>query len=400
MKNIITGIVAACLMVAMATAALAGPKPPRGLSPEAAQELQAKEVDKYLGQFTPVSSTDVGDGWTKHQFDLEEGAGPVCIAGTSYSAFTRAGNPAKLLIFQQGGGACWQDFYQCNIFAEAQEPPTAPVGIWDFDAKNKDNPFADYSVVYMPYCDGSVFSGDNDVVDPAWQAFIEAALDLPPGFGPPTRLHRGLRNQSAGMDLAKAVFPNASRITVAGTSAGGVGVAGFAPFLARLLYGNQVDLTVFNDAGPVVANLNAVGDVAARANDWQVARFYPDSCTGCDPLGQPTELIQWRLDNDSTVREAFYSTDGDFVARFFNKVPTQSAYRALILMEHEKLNANHPDRYKTFIVSGDDSHTALQLPLFQTQDANGVLLSDWTGHFISPRKPFWTNLIEEFVPVP
>ena len=172
------------------------------------------------------------------------------------------------------------------------------------------------------------------------------------------------------------------------------------PFLARLLYGNQVDLTVFNDAGPVVANLNAVGDVAARANDWRVADFYPDSCTGCDPLGQATELIQWRLDNDSTVREAFYSTDGDEVARFFNRIPTQAAYRTLILMEHERLNANHPDRYKTFIVSGDDSHTALQTPLFQTQDANGILLNDWTDHFTSPRKPFWTQLIEEFVPIP
>lgn len=387
MRARILGTVAACVTAILANMALAGPKPPRGLDPEAVNELQDKGVDKYLGQFTPVSSETVGDGWTKHQFDTEGGDGPVCIAGTGFSAFTRAGNPAKLLIFLQGGGACWQDFYNCNILAEAQEPPTAPVGIWDFDAKNKDNPFADYSVVYMPYCDGSVFSGDNDVYDENFP------------FGP-VRFHRGLRNQSAGMDLAKAMFPNASRITVAGTSAGGVGVAGFTPFLARLLYGNQVDLTVFNDAGPVVANLNAVGDVAARANDWRVADFYPDSCTGCDPLGQATELIQWRLDNDSTVREAFYSTDGDEVARFFNRIPTQAAYRTLILMEHERLNANHPDRYKTFIVSGDDSHTALQTPLFQTQDANGILLNDWTDHFTSPRKPFWTQLIEEFVPIP
>ena len=58
------------------------------------------------------------------------------------------------------------------------------------------------------------------------------------------RFHRGLRNQSAGMDVAKAMFPHPSWITVAGSSAGGVGVVGFTPFLARFLNGNQVRLTV------------------------------------------------------------------------------------------------------------------------------------------------------------
>jgi hypothetical protein len=37
---------------------------PKGLDPDAGQELRDAGVDKYLGQFTPVSSTDVGDGWT------------------------------------------------------------------------------------------------------------------------------------------------------------------------------------------------------------------------------------------------------------------------------------------------------------------------------------------------
>ena len=92
----------------------------RGLTQEAEDELRDAGVDKYLGDFTPASSTDVGDGWTKHTFDTEGGSGPICIAGTPYSAFTRAGNPAKLLIMLQGGGACWQDFYNCNVLAEDQ----------------------------------------------------------------------------------------------------------------------------------------------------------------------------------------------------------------------------------------------------------------------------------------
>jgi hypothetical protein len=341
-------------------------------------------VDQYLGAFTPVATSDVGDGWTKHTFDTDGGNGPICIAGTPFSAFTREGNPSKLLIMLQGGGACWQNFYFCNILAEDQEPPAPPFGIWDFDSP--DNPFADYSVVYMPYCDGSVFSGDNDVPD----------ANFP--FGP-VRFHRGLRNVSAGMDLARATFPSASRITVAGSSAGGVGASGFAPFLARFVYGNVQKLTVFNDAGPVAVNLFDVGGIAARAADWDFGKFYPASCTNCDDMGQATAVIDWRLENDATIREAFYETDGDGTNRFFLSVPTQAQYRSLILTEHGALNAAYPDRYKRFIVSGDASHTALQTPLFYSQDADGVPLNEWTEDFLVPT-PFWVDIVEDFVPIP
>lgn len=365
-------------------ALLLGAGSPRGLDFQAFMELQAAGVDRYLGEFEPVASTEVGDGWTRHTFDPDEGDGPICIAGTPYSVFTREGNPSKLLVFEQGGGACWQDFYFCNVLAEDQAPPLPRTGIWDFD--EPDNPFADHSIVYMPYCDGSVFSGDNEVVDPSFP------------FGP-VRFHRGLRNQSAGMDVAKEVFPRARRITVAGSSAGGVGVAGFAPALVRFLYGNQVHLTVFNDAGPVAVNLEDTAALEARAADWQFARFFPESCTECSATGQPTAVIDWRLEHDRTVREAFYSTDGDAIDRFFVNVATQEAYRALLLEEHGALHEEHPERYKRFIRSGDDSHTALQTPLFYSGTVEGVTLDEWTRDFLVPT-PFWEDLVEDFVPLP
>ena len=70
-----------------------------GLNAEALDELRAAGVDKYLGDFTPDSSEEVGDGWVKHTFDSDGVNGPICIAGTPFSVFTRAGNPSRLLIF-------------------------------------------------------------------------------------------------------------------------------------------------------------------------------------------------------------------------------------------------------------------------------------------------------------
>lgn len=377
-----TGLVLAGALLLSSLASADPDRPERGLSSAALAELSAAGVDKYLGDFTPAASSDVGDGWTKHTFDREGGAGPICIAGTEFSAFTREGNPSKLLIFEQGGGACWQDFYFCNILSEDQEPPGPPTGIFDFD--NPDNPFHDYSIVYMPYCDGSVHTGDNDVVDPNFP------------FGP-IRFHRGLRNQSAAMDLAADTFPNAERVTLAGSSAGGVGVAGFAPFLARMVYDNQVHLSVFNDAGPVTVNPDVPGSIAARAADWDFGKFYPSSCVDCDDEGDATEIIKWRLANDSTIREAFYETDADATNRFFLQLFDPAAFRALVVSGHGAINVEYPDRYKRFIVAGDDSHTALQSPLFYSQDADGVFLNEWTNDFLVPT-PFWTDIVEDAVP--
>jgi hypothetical protein len=369
---------------------------PIGLSLRGFIELHQAGVDKYLGDFTPVSSVDVGDGWTRHTFDTAGGDGPICIAGTPYSVYTKIKDPNKVLFFEQGGGACWQNFYFCNVFAEAQPPPPiapgADSGIWvdSFDTGSEviENPLKDWSIVYLPYCDGSVFSGDNTVVDPSF-----------PAGG--VRHHRGLRNLTAAINVAATTFPGPHKVLLAGSSAGGVGVAGFSPFLARFVWGNGIQLYVLNDAGPVAVNLAETAAIQARANDWQFGQFYPASCTDCDVLGQATEIIKWRLNEDFGVREGFYSTDGDATDRFFLNVPTQEAYRELIVTEHGLVRQEAPLRYKRFIRSGDTEHTALQLPTFYVGEANGFPLHLWVKRMVNtPVGVLWPDIVEDFVPAP
>jgi len=407
---------------------------PPGLNADALEALEDAGVFKYLesDEFEGFTSTSSDWGvWTQHTFDKDEGgenAGPICIAGTDYSVFTREGDPKKVLIFLQGGGACWQNAPYCNVFAENHFPPKdgflPPDGRFPgvFDSSNPHNVFADYSVVYMPYCDGSAFGGDNDVASE-------------PTFGTGTRRHRGVRNLSAGMDVAKKMFGRAKTITVMGHSAGGVGVAAFAPFLARFVYGNKTKLTVHNDAGPIAVNLGtgtppfqcqdlSCASVTARAFDWEFSKFYPQSCIDdgrCNAFGQQTGIIDWRLDNDSTIREAFYETDSDRTNRFFAQGDGATLmdpvnYRNLILEEHGVLHDAHPKRYKRFIVSADDTHGAVQVTaqtpnfpqqpfLFYTQEANGVLLSEWTAEFVwngdgDSQGGVWNDIVEEYVPVP
>lgn len=415
----------AVLLLAAGTAAAEVP----GLNAKALGELRKAKVDKYLG--TAVSTQSEHGVWIKHAFNPRyvpdagyasgvRADGPVCIAGTPYSVYTREGDPKKLLVFLQGGGACWLGFYNCNVLADAQAPPQQGPFPGVFDPTSPQNPFADYSVVYMPYCDGSTFGGDNFVNDPSFP------------FGQ-TRYHRGLRNLSAGMDVAKALFPDAKQITVMGHSAGGVGAAAFAPFLARFAFGNNTKLTVYNDAGPIAVNLgtppSAGGpdvpyqSVWARQNDWKFQQFYPQSCIDqglCNAFGQQTGIIRWRLENDSTIREGFYETDSDRTNRFFAQGDgtrmDPKVYRDLIVAEHGALNAAFPRRYKRFIVSGDDTHGAVQVTAptpnfpvpqpfsFYTQQANGTLLTYWATEFarIGARQSEfgWKDIVEDYVPVP
>jgi hypothetical protein len=356
-------------------------------------ELEAAGVNKYVGEFTPSTSEDAGNGWTKHTFDADGGDGPVCIDGSDYIVYTRPGNkPKKIAIFLDGGGACWQDFYFCSIQSDQNAPPDVGLFADSFDTGTEiiDNPLADYAIIAASYCDGSVWAGDNSVAD----------ANFPLG---PVRHHRGLRNLTAALDLALAEFGPARNLFISGASAGGVGAASFAPFVSRFIFGNYAKIKVFNDAGPVAAFLAPIPPIIeaieARAADWQFEQFYPESCTQCSPFNQATEIIKWRLGRDNRIKEAFYSTDQDSTNRFFLGGIDGPFYRAILTTVHADVNAAFPDTYKTFIRSGDDSHTALATPLLYLSDANGVPLHEWTDDFIRDKKG-WVNIVEDFVPAP
>lgn len=391
--------------------------PGGGLTRRARRELRLAGVTKYLGDFAPSVSASFADVWTQHTFDPDNGDGPICIDGTPYSMFTKPGDPEKLLIFFQGGGACWEGFEQCNRTAEAQFPPPAAFAPGVFAATSPDgtidNPLSDYSVAFFPYCDGSVFTGDNATPN-----------TNPDSVSPSDTLHyRGLRNATAGLDVARDVFPEADTILIAGSSAGGVGAAGFAPFLTRFLWGDRTDLYVFNDAGPLALNPEGAPDAAlARAETWRFDEFFPLSCVIvglCDPEGQQTGLVEWRLRNDRTIREAFYTTDADLTNLGFVQanvpgnppfVPvTQAEYRAILDAAHGRINAKFPGRYKRFLISGANescppafpggpsltayTHTALVGPFgeglcpgsnsFFGFTVDDTLLSDWTNDFVT-----------------
>jgi hypothetical protein len=132
-----------------------------------------------------------------------------------------------------------------------------------------------------------------------------------PSFPGGIRHHRGLRNLTAGLDLARDLHSEAKQVLLGGISAGGFGVAGFGPAVYRFVLPPTAQPYVLNDSGPALTNPALVGQVNARVNDWAYTQFYPASCTECDPFNHPAAFVDWMLANDRGYRGSLYSSDGD-----------------------------------------------------------------------------------------
>ncbi len=182
----------------------------------------------------PTVVSTLAAGWNK----LSAGGDTLCSDGSAFHFFARPGDPAKLLIYFQGGGACWtgrtcdrdlDPTYRPIAIAELIEaqpgqprPQRAMGGIFDFT--RADNPVADYSMLFVPYCSGDVHIGDRLSHYRAPTAPDHQAHEF-------TVQHRGYRNAMAALEWAFDAFEAPAEIFVTGSSAGSIP----SPFYAHLV---------------------------------------------------------------------------------------------------------------------------------------------------------------------
>jgi hypothetical protein len=87
--------------------------------------------------------------------------------------FVKSGNTNKLVIYFQGGGACWHSNNCLYFHTYMEEVPniadydTRFMGIFDTDLFF--NPFKDWYFVYIPYCTADVHWGAKDTDYPDTQ---------------------------------------------------------------------------------------------------------------------------------------------------------------------------------------------------------------------------------------
>ena len=211
-----------------------------------------------------------------HRFSASDG--PMCLRGSEYTMSTRDTGSEDLVIFLQGGGACWDTLCAAT---ETATPGIPKVGMLDPDVPG--NPIADMNIAYLPYCDGGVHASDAEY-DVDGNGIMEP--------GTTDQFHHGLHNLSASLDVTVQAFPSPRRIVLMGVSGGGFGT-----------------IDVVNDSGVSVGRPNEPEFFEGLLSYWNIKdSFLPASCPECIAEdGHGTGVHSWGLEQDENLRLSLLS---------------------------------------------------------------------------------------------
>lgn len=286
------------------------------------------------------------------------GGDAVCARGTPYTFFVRSGNPNKIVIFFEGGGACWNDATCApgsGLFDEVVEGGEAGAysqGI--FDAANPENPLAGYTIVFVAYCTGDYHLGTQ-------------AVDYATG----TVQHKGKIDATAALDWTFASYPRPTDVVVTGCSAGAIGSIYYAPMVARRY--RSAHFTQFGDAGIGVINSVWGGfDVWGVQNrraapDQFVTSLYASAARSYPRAG----FGEYTTYNDST-QTSYYTMMG--------------AEIAWTLGMSARLDSLQ--RYANFgaYVAPGGEHCITPTPRFYSEAVDGARFRDWFAVLVSGQR--------------
>jgi len=166
---------------------------------------------------------------------------PQCMQGDQYRYFAKRGTVNKLLIYYEGGGACW-NHSSCSAPTCTTEPVTRIEDVYAgtfhsgfADLTNPSNPFRDWNIVFVSYCSCDLNFGD------ASRTYTAAGQD------DITVEHRGFHNSKVAEKWAREHFLNPEVVFVTGSSAGAYSAWFNAPLLHEVWPASQFD--VLADAG-------------------------------------------------------------------------------------------------------------------------------------------------------
>ena len=294
----------------------------------------------------------------------------TCSDGSPYSFFVRQGDPNKLLVYFQGGGACW---FRQNCDPQMSPSYSIRVGNIDranfgiFNLDNPDNPFKDHTTVFAPYCTADVHIGASDTVYPPVE---KGQTDL-------LIRHQGRANVEAVLQWTYKHVSSPQNIFVTGSSAGAIP----SPVYTALIADHYVDARIAQ-LGDGAGGYRRVNNDSRPDEQWGTFNFITQeqgfSDLSRDTMTYESLYIAAARAHPDIVFAEYDAAEDAVQKRFLNMSGQQDV--AL----QQAIEANHADirrevsNFSSFIAGGD-SHTILGRPEFYTLASNGVAIRDWVA---------------------
>jgi Pectinacetylesterase len=327
----------------------------------------ATDVDAPSG---PVATAD--SEWEK----VVPGGDCMCADGSEFAFWERRADPTKVVFFLDGGGSCFDAtscaFTGLSTGGEAAnydwsiygEDPATEGGIFDF--ARADNPFGDYSFLYVPLCTGDLHLGD---------ATREYSPEL-------TVEHNGFVNGTAALDYLAEQYPDAAQIVIVGKSGGSIAAPIYGGLAADLL--PDAHVTVFG------ANSGALPDDPDRNAEfgelWGASDNMPDwevneGLTARD-WGPRRFWIQAGLHNPDIVLARFDFAYDREVAEDAEAMGLDPSQLLAVIDANETAIESAGVVQHSYTAPGD-GHTILEDETFYEVEVNGVTLVDWVDALLA-----------------
>lgn len=319
-----------------------------------------------LSTAPPVAAQSIG--WTR----IDAGRGTGCAHDSPFAFFVHLGHPRRLMLYFQGGGACWNGT-NCDLQGrptfdpqvDSTDDPARALGI--LDLANPANPIRDYSIVFIPYCTADLHLG----------ARVRPYADTVRGDRRTYRIrHNGSANASGALAWVYGHFDRLEVAFVAGGSAGAIPSPVFAAQFARHYPWARV--VQLGDGGGGY-RAPAIPAILARWGATEVLRRQP-AYRSVDPAALTFESFYVLAARDApSVRFAQYNNAQDKTQLFFlEQLGLRNAsLPGLLALNLAEIRRANP-RFRSYTAPGQ-AHTILLTPQFYALTVDGVAIRDWVA---------------------
>lgn len=319
---------------------------------------------------------DTNAVWTR----IPGGPGTGCAHDSSYAFFVHQGDDRRLVIFLNGGGACWNNI-NCDLRArptyhpgmDSTDMPDQHDGI--FDLSNPRNPVRGYTIVFIPYCTADVFLGARTV------SYTGTATDASP-YQFEVR-HRGRANADQAVDWVYAHYPALELVFVAGSSAGAIPSPFYAARFARH-YPEARVVQLGDGAGgyraPRIPGILALWGATTLLRSDTGYR-------GVDSASLTFEtLYEVAARTTPQVTFAQYNTAADAVQlSFLAMLGVQDVKLASLLAANLADIRQANPALHTYTAPGS-LHTILRRPEFYALSVDGIAIRDWVADLLDGKR--------------